>query len=273
MGDSDVKPESAKDLLDRYRTLGIPHFQRGLVWNDDATSLLLESLYWNTPCGIIILWEPQKPVEYGKPLEGDACERLIVDGQQRIRMLHDAFQNGTWGVGEVDDKREWCLDLMALPSFTGLIKRDDRRTRLFVLTKPYDRKNTRYQQGLVPLSIMTDDAAGGNICKINLTPDVVQIEAARLASLKRLRGMMDNKAFAIRILREDETDNRIGDVVSLYNRINSAGRRVEAEEIAYATLVRIFPQTTSHLARFLQKKNWSNKSGLRSLVAGSENWR
>jgi len=44
-----------KDLIGFYGVMGIPHFQRGLVWSDENTSLLLESLYFDTPCGTIIL--------------------------------------------------------------------------------------------------------------------------------------------------------------------------------------------------------------------------
>jgi len=34
---------SANDFLEQYEKLGIPHFQRGLVWGPNPVSLLLES--------------------------------------------------------------------------------------------------------------------------------------------------------------------------------------------------------------------------------------
>lgn len=84
---------------DLYDSIGIPHFQRGLVWGDDNTSLLLESLYFDTPCGTIILWQPeeQSTSKYGIPLSTpDKLRYLVIDGQQRIRSLRGALgpQNG-----------------------------------------------------------------------------------------------------------------------------------------------------------------------------------
>ena len=88
-----IKVWSVNEILANYSTLGIPHFQRGMVWNDSNIALLLESLYFGTPCGNIILWEPpvdRETKDYGEPLPGaeQASKYLVIDGQQRIRTLH-----------------------------------------------------------------------------------------------------------------------------------------------------------------------------------------
>jgi hypothetical protein len=51
-------PRTVKQVLSEYNHLGVPHFQRGLVWDTDSVALLLESIYYGTPCGSIILWKP-----------------------------------------------------------------------------------------------------------------------------------------------------------------------------------------------------------------------
>src|SRR2546422_36260 len=91
-GEQEPSLWSAADLVSRCDTFGIPHFQRGLVWGTDAVSLLLESLFFGTPCGLIILWEPREPLQHGIPLAAsDVFRYLVVDGQQRIRSLHGAL--------------------------------------------------------------------------------------------------------------------------------------------------------------------------------------
>src|ERR1043166_3339263 len=112
--------------------MSIPHFQRGLVWDTSSVALLLESIYYETPCGSIILWEPQDVTPHGNALvKGNAPKYLIVAGQQRIRSLHgvlgDDDEEATAGVedelsevGEADVLGEgaeeqaggvWCLNL------------------------------------------------------------------------------------------------------------------------------------------------------------------
>src|SRR4030067_960755 len=112
-------PWSADDILKYYSYLGIPHFQRGLVWGHDAVALLLESLYLETPCGALILWKPREPSREGIILPGaEQLRYLILDGQQRIRSIHIALsgtgeQGGNVEEGEEDegDEKVWCLNL------------------------------------------------------------------------------------------------------------------------------------------------------------------
>jgi uncharacterized protein with ParB-like and HNH nuclease domain len=83
-------------ILASKNSLGVPHFQRGLVWNDTNTAMLLESLYFGTPCGNIVLWEnPDKKntEKHGIPLfkSDESIEYVIIDGQQRTRSLCSVF--------------------------------------------------------------------------------------------------------------------------------------------------------------------------------------
>jgi hypothetical protein len=98
-------PYSVNDLLEIYEKMIVPHFQRGLVWEDSSVSLLLESLYCATPCGSIILWTPVNALQQGKPL-GENPQCLIVDGQQRVRCLWNVFKgdvNESISCAEDDD--------------------------------------------------------------------------------------------------------------------------------------------------------------------------
>ena len=245
-------PASAQSLLVLYPRLGIPHFQRGLVWNEDATGLLLESLYFGTPCGNIILWQPLQPGVHGQPMEGQTeCELLLVDGQQRTRMLHEACND----VGDPEGK-VWCLDLTIEPRCSPLLPDTARRNLFVYVQHPAKTKNPRYRHNLVPLSELVSDpiptlrARYVDKSKPEL-PDE-EIDTALAVAAKTVREMWDRTLFNVIRLKErvDGTDGQrfgIDYIVSLYNRINSAGRRVEPQEIAYATLVKLYPDTTARL--------------------------
>ena len=82
---------SVEDIIRNYSSLGIPHFQRGSVWSDENIAALLESLYYDTPCGSFVLW-PNDDENNGTPLkEGAKFRNLVIDGQQRIRSLYSVF--------------------------------------------------------------------------------------------------------------------------------------------------------------------------------------
>lgn len=86
---------SWRDLIRVGPTIGIPHFQRGHVWDHGNVAALLESMLEGAPCGTMVLW--QAPVNASPPATdiGEALLRRdpnevrwwLIDGQQRIRSL------------------------------------------------------------------------------------------------------------------------------------------------------------------------------------------
>src|SRR5687768_16859051 len=117
-----------QQILHDFDSWGVPHFQRGSVWGNENVSALLESLYYDTPCGSIILWRPSRAEDHGVPVvPGGKCTYLVIVGQQRTRSLHAVFsllsaastQNekacdetttGVAGTG-----RQWAINLNELP--------------------------------------------------------------------------------------------------------------------------------------------------------------
>ncbi len=101
MGTAPAVPAwSWRDILARSPLIGIPHFQRGMVWDSSNRVALLESLYQGAPCGMFVTWRPDPDshvVDIGisvlseKPL--DAPHAIwMVDGQQRTRSLISIFR-------------------------------------------------------------------------------------------------------------------------------------------------------------------------------------
>jgi hypothetical protein len=276
---------SVNDVLHHYDTFAIPHFQRGLVWNSSAVASLLESLYLGTPCGSFLLWAPADATEHGVPVAGSAAAKyLIIDGQQRIRSLRSVFADdddldlpasGGEGLlgedeagaddsgGDTEDtdgrkRAVWCLNLARLDEFRSFFDPQE-RFRLFGLhadpLTPGD-VNPRqpYRKALVPLAWFLKhrsnpdrarDESRGTHCadavvKLLALPKVVaQLSAIRTARL-----------FDLRIL---DAEQNLDSVVSAFNRINSAGKRVESEERAFATLVSVNARTEQKLKEFFRR--------------------
>lgn len=259
---------SVRDLLDQYEKLGIPHFQRGLVWSDENTSLLLESLYFDTPCGTIVLWEPVGPGEqHGVPLsKPEDLRYLIIDGQQRIRSLHSALgpENEQVAMDSLDDEegesddsgpkaqRVWCLNLSRIPELTEFFDESMSRYPMFRLVTDPTVEGARVKHNLVPLYLFFKRLDGNEDVRnlIRPTRGTLDDTLRRMEELclgDRIRSLLEKKVFSRIILTESTNKNSLAHMVALYNRINSAGRRVESEEKAFATLVSLHPPTSQWL--------------------------
>lgn len=89
---------SWKNIVEHADRLGIPHFQRGAVWDASNRVALLESLYEQSPCGSFVLWSPkdqEDSQEHGVPIRAfakNASPMWLVDGQQRTRAMLDTFE-------------------------------------------------------------------------------------------------------------------------------------------------------------------------------------
>lgn len=100
----DTNPHVLKDLLAEVhnRSMALPDFQRDFVWEPGATQELIVSIASNYPAGSILRVRDTKKVfaarefEGAPPLGGTQHTFLVLDGQQRLTSLYQAF----YGVGE-----------------------------------------------------------------------------------------------------------------------------------------------------------------------------
>ena len=100
----DTNPRALKDLLAEIhnRSTALPDFQRDFVWDPGATQELIVSIANNYPAGSILRVRDAKRVfaareiEGAPPLNGTPHTYLVLDGQQRLTSLYQAF----YGVGE-----------------------------------------------------------------------------------------------------------------------------------------------------------------------------
>jgi Protein of unknown function DUF262 len=142
------KTIKVSEVLDLFPRLGVPHFQRGRVWGKDSIAALLESLFYETPCGSFVFWDSGDNAAHGVPLHESTAaagmDYLIIDGQQRIRSLYDAFTDAPLNEDEVTDSqpsdesskrsKQWCINLAKAPGYDNLVKPRARDFPLFVYT-------------------------------------------------------------------------------------------------------------------------------------------
>jgi hypothetical protein len=110
----DTNPRALKDLLSEIhsRTMALPDFQRDFVWDPGATQELITSIANNYPAGSLLRVRDAKRLfaarefEGAPKLDGQKHTFLVLDGQQRLTSLYQAF----YGVGE----HRYYLDLKKL---------------------------------------------------------------------------------------------------------------------------------------------------------------
>ena len=110
----DTNPRALKDLLAEIhsRTTVLPDFQRDFVWEPGATQDLIVSIAYNYPAGSILrVRDTQRAFAFREfegapPIDGHRHTFLVLDGQQRLTSLYQAF----YGVGD----HRYFLDLKIL---------------------------------------------------------------------------------------------------------------------------------------------------------------
>lgn len=81
--------------------LALPEFQRDFVWAPEETAALLTSVIQGYPAGSLLFWAPGQEQIAARAFAGapplySANPRLVLDGQQRLTSLYQAF----WGAGD-----------------------------------------------------------------------------------------------------------------------------------------------------------------------------
>jgi len=100
----DTNPRALKELLQQIhsREAALPDFQRDFVWDPNMTQELIVSIAENYPAGSLLRIRNThnlfacREFHGAPPLDGHRPTYLVLDGQQRLTSLYQAF----YGVGE-----------------------------------------------------------------------------------------------------------------------------------------------------------------------------
>lgn len=245
---------SVGDLLDASCRFGLPHFQRGHVWHRDSVSRLLESLMWDTPCGSIILWQPEGPIDdFGEPVREwgtNGLEYLVVDGQQRLTALRDALRSPV----------PWAVNLAAVPQFRALADgQPPRRLRSRPLFVPVPAVPVRVAPApeVSPARQRAYDADVRDLVRLTAIDESGTSAWPEHYAHWRRSGVGENlwrrmvdglRAIPNRHMQVVvKQGTSLSEIVQLYNRINSSGVAVRAEERAFAAMVGFEPGAAAWL--------------------------
>jgi hypothetical protein len=156
----DTNPRALKDLLSEIhnRTSALPDFQRDFVWEPGATQELIVSIANNYPAGSILRVRDAKRVfaarefEGAPPLAGAKHTFLVLDGQQRMTSLYQAF----YGVGE----HRYFLDIKKL---IGGVDFEEAVFHVRATTKwakAHEEFSLQAADGVLPLSVLRGGGGG-----------------------------------------------------------------------------------------------------------------
>ncbi len=90
-----VQIDSLLEEIERGE-LALPEFQRDFVWTPEETASLIASVIKGYPAGSLLLWNPgeeriQARAFAGAPSPRTDNPKLVLDGQQRLTSLYQAF--------------------------------------------------------------------------------------------------------------------------------------------------------------------------------------
>lgn len=156
----DTNPRALKELLGEIhnRTAVLPDFQRDFVWEPSATQELLVSIANNYPAGSILRVRDNqrafavREFEGAPKLNGSQHTFLVLDGQQRLTSLYQAF----FGVGE----HRYFIDLnklMAGKDFEEAIFHVRASTKWAQAMQGFDAQAAEL---LLPLSVLQNGSGG-----------------------------------------------------------------------------------------------------------------
>jgi hypothetical protein len=156
----DTNPHTLKDLLAEIhnRTMALPDFQRDFVWEPGATQDLIVSIANNYPAGSLLRVRDAKRAFAAREFEGapvlDGAKHtfLVLDGQQRLTSLYQAF----YGVGE----HRYYLDLNKLidgEDFEEALFHMRATTKWVMVREDFD---LQAKELLLPLSVLKGGAGG-----------------------------------------------------------------------------------------------------------------
>ena len=199
--------------------IGKPHFQRGLVWNTDLKTNLIESLMLDIPIGTFMLWE-NNSIDYGTPLhESENFKYLIIDGQQRLNTLwkfYNDIQKDIETDNEYENEFHWYINKRTIEEGKDFIK----HIRIAGNTKDKDK--------LIPLNCFFPE---GKTCRTKYEKEIAELNELPVCSISEIL----KKEIIIKIIKSENLPN----IIDTYVKINSSGKPVKNEEKAYAKFVRL----------------------------------
>ena len=237
----DTNPKPLKELLAEIHSLTtvLPDFQRSFVWDPNATQELIVSIANNYPAGSLLRVRDKMRVfaarefEGAPVLEGKKHTFLVLDGQQRLTSLYQAF----YGVGE----HCYYLDLNKLLNGNDFEEAifNVRATTKYV--KVHENFDIQAQELILPLSVLKNGSGGFLQWLLKATnPMPQEMRTKMLDALTKINDQwimkIDDYHFPV-VTLSDETEPDA--LCTIFETLNRTGVKLSAFELLTA---RFWPQ-------------------------------
>jgi hypothetical protein len=232
----DTNPRALKELLAEIhnRMTVLPDFQRDFVWEPGATQELIVSIASNYPAGSILRVRDAKRVfavrefEGAPPLDGAKHTFLVLDGQQRLTSLYQAF----YGVGE----HRYFLDVGKLTDGADF---EDAIFHVRATTKWAKAREdfaVQARELLLPLSVLKGGAGGFGKWNLNVArqlPDTerIALEDALVGIEEKWIQAIDDYHFPV-VTLSDETEAAA--LCTIFETLNRTGVKLSVFELLTA---------------------------------------
>ncbi len=237
----DTNPKSLKELLAEIhsRTTVLPDFQRDFVWEPYATQELIISIANNYPAGSLLRVRDKNRVfaarEFeGAPiLDGKKHTFLVLDGQQRLTSLYQAF----YGVGE----HCYYLDLKKLLNGNDFEEAIFHMRATTKWVKAHESFDIQAQELILPLSVLKNGSGGFLQWLLKATNPMLQEERTKmLDALTKINDQwimkIDDYHFPV-VTLSDETEPDA--LCTIFETLNRTGVKLSVFELLTA---RFWPQ-------------------------------
>ena len=207
------------------RELILPEFQRGFVWSQQKVKDYIESIYRNYPTGHFLIWKTYKPQKQrGQTADTTAnYYRLILDGQQRLTALYTIFKG------------------IPPPFFEGI----KLYFRLYfnVLTQEFEYwqpVKMRNKFEWIEVTPFLKQGVGNFFEKGDLEQEQKDFYFKQLKYLNRLDQTRHYK-YEIDTIPKSGEEIETGEVVRIFNLVNSSGMTLSKGDLALAHICASWP--------------------------------
>lgn len=206
-------------ILDRMDDgiYALPEFQRGYVWDRDKVKELFISLYNDFPCGTFLLWNTKKAnkqlrVDNGRTEDSEVT--LILDGQQRMTSIYGVMR-GMKPTKFYDGNTH---------AFTGLYFNVGTEEFKFYNPQEMDIPDTKW--------ISVSNIMLKKCCPQQLYDILNSYNGTERETIFKLLKIYDYE-FPCYYITEN---TKFEDVIQIFDKVNSKGKRLSEADIAIATL-------------------------------------
>src|SRR5579862_481813 len=216
-------------------TLKLPEFQRGYIWTRDQVRTFVQSLYRGHPTGHLLVWHAVGPVRTrGTSTEAPGKTLLLLDGQQRLTSLFALIKGVPPPFYEGEHLFFNLYFNVVSEEFSYFSKSVMDGNPVWFSVHDFLKKGmNQFLDELPQLNPEQRDLAQKSLSKLN--------------NLDKIHSYV----YGVDDLKDERLT--LGDVVEIFNRVNSKGTPLKRSDLAMAHICTFWPEARGELNTFNKK--------------------